>query len=47
MLVQTTTSDSTTMISIVLLLSAVTVVACLIPSFRASRLDPCAILRRE
>jgi ABC-type antimicrobial peptide transport system permease subunit len=32
---------------IVLLLSAVTLAACLVPSLRASRLDPNAILRRE
>jgi ABC-type lipoprotein release transport system permease subunit len=47
MLVRAMPTDPVTMIAIVLLLTAVTAVACVVPSLRASRLDPHAILRRE
>ena len=40
-------ADATTFVAVVALLSAVTLAASLVPSLRASRLDPNAILRRE
>jgi ABC-type antimicrobial peptide transport system permease subunit len=46
-LVQTSASDPTTLVSIVVLLTAVAVVACIGPAQRATRLNPIVALRDE
>ena len=47
MLVGVTPTDPATFIAIVVLFTCVTVVACAIPAFRASRVDPIVALREE
>src|SRR2546425_11674268 len=46
-LVQVTAADPATFISITILLTVVTIIACLVPSRRAMRLDPVDALRTE
>jgi predicted permease len=47
LLVQTNALDSVTFASVVVLLAVVAVAACLVPTWRASALDPAVALRRE
>jgi ABC-type lipoprotein release transport system permease subunit len=47
LLFQTSPQDTTTLVSIVLLLVAATLLACIWPARRAARLDPVAALRHE
>ena len=44
---QISPTDPVTFVGIIVLLTAVTVAACLIPSWRATRLDPLSALRIE
>jgi ABC-type antimicrobial peptide transport system permease subunit len=45
LLVQTSSRDALTLASIVIVMIAVSIMACLLPARRATRLDPLAVLR--
>jgi ABC-type antimicrobial peptide transport system permease subunit len=47
MLFQTGSADPLTLVSIVLLLIAIAIIACLWPAWQATRLDPVTALRYE